>query len=109
MRVLQHPVVRDIELVTVLAALSDPTRLAVAVVLADGDERSAAAIGTAVGVGGSVLSHHLGVLRQAGLIHIRVAGRSRLSTLRTTDLDSRFPGLLSAVLSGAVSAHDESE
>jgi DNA-binding transcriptional ArsR family regulator len=42
----------------------------------------------------STLSHHLKVLRAAGLIRTRVAGVRRLVTLRYDELERRFPGLL---------------
>jgi DNA-binding transcriptional ArsR family regulator len=58
-------------------------------------------------LGGSVskstLSHHLKVLREAGVTHTRVDGTQRMVSLRTIELEERFPGLLSSVLT----AHDE--
>jgi DNA-binding transcriptional ArsR family regulator len=52
----------------------------------------------------STCTHHFKVLREAGVIRQRVCGTKRISTLRADDLDARFPGLLEAVLAGAVSA-----
>ena len=49
------------------------------------------------------LSHHLKVLRHAGITDTRIDGKHRFITLRSTDLAARFPGLLEAVL-GATSA-----
>jgi DNA-binding transcriptional ArsR family regulator len=58
-------------------------------------------------LGGSVskstLSHHLKVLREAGVTHTRVVGTQRLVSLRTDELEVRFPGVLESVLA----AHDE--
>jgi DNA-binding transcriptional ArsR family regulator len=58
-------------------------------------------------LGGSVskstLSHHLKVLREAGMTHTRVLGTQRLVSLRTVELEERFPGVLGSVLA----AHDE--
>jgi DNA-binding transcriptional ArsR family regulator len=58
-------------------------------------------------LGGSVskstLSHHLKVLREAGVTHTRVLGTQRLVSLRTDELEERFPGVLGSVLA----AHDE--
>jgi DNA-binding transcriptional ArsR family regulator len=58
-------------------------------------------------LGGSVskstLSHHLKVLREAGVTHTRVLGTQRLVSLRTDELEVRFPGVLESVLA----AHDE--
>ena len=44
------------------------------------------------------LSHHFKVLRESGVVRTRPEGRKRLLSLRTDDLDARFPGLLDAVL-----------
>lgn len=49
----------------------------------------------------STLSHHLKVLREAGVTTTRVEGTRRLMSLRRDDLELRFPGLLDAVLSAA--------
>lgn len=46
----------------------------------------------------STLSNHFNILRAAGLIQTRPVGRENLSTLRREEFDSRFPGLLDAVL-----------
>jgi DNA-binding transcriptional ArsR family regulator len=46
----------------------------------------------------STASHHFRVLREAGVIHQRAAGRERLTELRTDDLEARFPGLLQSVI-----------
>jgi DNA-binding transcriptional ArsR family regulator len=53
-------------------------------------------------LGGSVskstLSHHLKVLREAGVTNTRVLGTQRLVSLRTEELEVRFPGVLESVL-----------
>ena len=46
----------------------------------------------------STCTHHFRVLREAGVIRQRHEGTSRLNSLRRADLDTRFPGLLDAVL-----------
>ncbi|MFF5720365.1 ArsR/SmtB family transcription factor [Streptomyces buecherae] len=43
-------------------------------------------------------SYHFRILRRAGWTHTRVAGRERYVSLRTDDIESRFPGLLAALL-----------
>jgi DNA-binding transcriptional ArsR family regulator len=47
----------------------------------------------------STLSFHLKVLREAGLIRMVPQGRRVLVSLRREDLETRFPGLLEAILS----------
>lgn len=49
----------------------------------------------------STLSNHWRILREAGVIHTRRVGKTRLMSLRRDDLDVRFPGLLAAVLAGS--------
>jgi DNA-binding transcriptional ArsR family regulator len=94
-----EPQLRDIELAAVLAALSDPVRLHIATEL---ERRGEVQCGDfQVGVARSTLSHHLKVLREAGVTNTRVAGAERFVRLRTEDLEARFPGLLPAGLAGA--------
>ena len=64
--------------VPALAALAHERRLALfrALVVAGPDGLSAGAIARALAVPPSSLSHHLGLLEQAGLASVRRAGRS---------------------------------
>src|SRR5438067_10963940 len=97
---LQHPEADAIELAAVLHALSDPMRLQiVAKLAAAGGERTCNSFDLPIVK--STCTHHFKVLREAGLIHQRVVGTSRVNSLRREDLDARFPGLLEAVLRGA--------
>src|SRR3954464_4937886 len=98
-----QPAAGDLELATVLHALSDPVRLRIVRDLADSGACNCGAF--AVPVAKSTLSHHLRVLREAGLTLTEPSGTQRVVSLRRGDVDSRFPGLLEAVLSvDAVSA-----
>ena len=47
----------------------------------------------------STLSFHFKVLCEAGLIRMLPRGRRVLVSLRREDLETRFPGLLAAILS----------
>ncbi|MFC4117710.1 ArsR/SmtB family transcription factor [Nonomuraea zeae] len=49
----------------------------------------------------STLSHHLRVLRDAGLTRTRQEGTRCFVILRSADLQVRFPGLMEAVLAAA--------
>jgi DNA-binding transcriptional ArsR family regulator len=44
------------------------------------------------------MTHHFRVLREAGVIRQERVGTTKLTALRRDDLESRFPGLLDAVL-----------
>lgn len=93
---LPHPERDEIELHAVLQALSDPMRLTVVKALSAGEERTCKSIDLPVVK--STCTHHFRVLREAGVIRQRQEGTSRMNSLRRTDLDARFPGLLDAVL-----------
>ena len=96
MRALYHPDRDSIMLTTVLAALSDPTRLAIVRDLAAGAEQRCDAF--EVPVAKSTLSHHFKVLREAGVTETRIEGTQRIISLRRDDLDQRFAGLLDTIL-----------
>jgi DNA-binding transcriptional ArsR family regulator len=93
---IQHPKRDELELSAVLHALSDPVRLGIVADLARGEERTCGSFD--VGVSKSTCTHHFRVLREAGLIRQRQQGTSRLNTLRSEDLEARFPGLLGTIL-----------
>jgi DNA-binding transcriptional ArsR family regulator len=94
---LHHPATEDLDLATVLHALSDPQRLQIVRELS-ADPEPRACGGFHVNVSKSTCTHHFRVLREAGVIEQRPLGASRLNSLRRYDLDARFPGLLDAVL-----------
>lgn len=100
MRIISHPNREQLSLPVVLNALSDQVRLSIVEELRDGGERSCGALD--VTVSKSTLSHHLRVLRDAGLTQTRAEGVHRFVSLRREDLEARFPGLLECVL-----AHSE--
>jgi DNA-binding transcriptional ArsR family regulator len=91
----QHPEIAEVTLAEVLHALSDPVRLSILQALTPG--RESAWSGFMVNVAPSTLSHHMKVLRNAGLIANRRDGTRCLVSLRP-ELSDRFPGLLDAVL-----------
>jgi DNA-binding transcriptional ArsR family regulator len=94
-----HPRLQDVPLEAALHALADPCRLTIVRRLADhGSELSCSAAVHADDVPKSTLSNHFRILRGAGLIQTRTAGREHLSALRRADFDARFPGLLDTVL-----------
>jgi DNA-binding transcriptional ArsR family regulator len=94
-----HPEVADVDLPTVLFALSDPARLDLVRQLgAKGTLTIAECQATDPDVPKSTFSHHLKTLREAGLIMNEPTGRQRRLTLRRDEVDRQFPGLLDAVL-----------
>ncbi len=97
MRTVAHPALGEVELPEALHALSDPVRLEIIRTLARDGECPCGSFG--VQVSKSTLSHHLKVLRQAGLTETRPDGTLRLISLRREEFDERFPELLGSVLS----------
>jgi DNA-binding transcriptional ArsR family regulator len=93
-----HPDLADLGLVTVLHALSDPVRLEIVQALAGGAERPCSDLHGVGGITVATLSHHLRVLREAGLTRTRVSGKHRFLALRLSELEQRFPGVITAVL-----------
>lgn len=91
-----HPDTQDIRLDDVFAALAHPVRLATLRAIADGDEHACNAILPQVGK--STMTHHFRILRDSGIVRQSRTGRRYTLALRREDLDSRFPGLLEAVL-----------
>ncbi len=110
MRYLPHPNREQIELSAVLEALSDPTRLAIVVDLADQKTEWEARCGEFVHLGSKTnLTYHFAKLRAAGVTHARAEGTSRFISLRRDDLDARFPGLLDTVIKSARAARTRQE
>ncbi|HEY3959687.1 MAG TPA: helix-turn-helix transcriptional regulator [Solirubrobacteraceae bacterium] len=97
---LSHPHPDELQMATVLHALSDPQRLRIVRILA-GDPAPRRCGSFDLDITKSTLTHHFRILREAGLIDQREEGTARLNSLRRGDLDRRFPGLLDAVLAGA--------
>jgi DNA-binding transcriptional ArsR family regulator len=92
----------ELDLASVMHALADPSRLRMVAALEGGEELACAVLGDQAGfkMAKSTTTHHLSVLRDAGIIRTRQDGQRRLATLRRAEVDQKFPGLLEAVLRG---------
>jgi DNA-binding transcriptional ArsR family regulator len=99
-----HPDADRIELAAVLEALSDSTRLAIVAFLSSQDDETfESACGGFTAFGSkSNITYHLAKLREAGVTQTRVAGTSRMISLRSADLEKRFPGLLRTLVAAAL-------
>ncbi|MEV7780207.1 helix-turn-helix domain-containing protein [Kitasatospora sp. NPDC088351] len=99
----RHPERDQIRIESVLSALGSPVRLAVVRVLDAGGEHNCGSVLNVLGVTAkSTMTHHWRVLRDSGVIRQEPSGRENLLSLRRTDLDARYPGLLDAILAGAL-------
>ncbi len=88
-----------LELVHVLQAMGDPQRLMMLKIFADGEWHPCGAGDWATGLHKSTISHHIKILREAGLLEDQQHGRNKYARLRRDAIDERFPGLLNGVLS----------
>jgi len=93
---LPQPDLDQVDIGTVLQALGDPVRLRIIRALDQAGESTCTALDVPVKV--STVSHHLGKLREAGVVSTRLVGNARPSRLRYEDLETRFPGLLTSIL-----------
>ncbi|WP_068787124.1 ArsR/SmtB family transcription factor [Paenibacillus phocaensis] len=96
MKVLYHPDRDEIQLSSVLYALSDPIRLSVVAEMRRGGEQPCNYF--EVPIAKSTLSHHIRTLREAGVVFTRIQGTQRFMSVREEDLALRFPGLLDSIL-----------
>ncbi|HVK21296.1 MAG TPA: transcriptional regulator [Actinokineospora sp.] len=94
---LPHPTRDEIRIDAVLHALADPMRLHMVRELAKLGE--GVACGTIeLPISKSTRTHHLRILRDAGVTWTVQSGTSRITSLRRDDLDTLFPGLLTGIL-----------
>lgn len=98
-RPMNHPDIKDVQVHQVLHALSDPVRLEIVRLAARHPQLPCNRFLTEIPK--SSLSHHWRVLRESGVIRQEGHGTSRLNSLRSKELEARFPGLLQAVLEAA--------
>ncbi|HEY3681765.1 MAG TPA: metalloregulator ArsR/SmtB family transcription factor [Streptosporangiaceae bacterium] len=96
---LPQPDLDTVHVETVLRALADPVRLRIVRRLTEVEESTCTALD--VGVKVSTVSHHMGILRESGLVSTRIDGTARPSRLRGEELRRRFPGLLDSVVGAA--------
>jgi DNA-binding transcriptional ArsR family regulator len=100
-RLLTHPHIRDVTVASILHALSDPVRLGIVSELLkarDGMNCTAMTVKLAQHMPKSTCSQHYRILREAGLISSERKGVDLSSRVRDAELETRFPGLLTAIL-----------
>lgn len=96
MRELFHPNTDQLCLSSILNALGDPIRLQIIKNLASQSETTCACCN--IDLPKSALSHHFKVLRESGLIKVRIEGKQRFLSIRYNELQERFPGLLDSII-----------
>jgi len=96
-RQIKHPALAQVELTDVMHALSDPARVQIVRCLAR-SRRPLACNEIEVDRPKSTLSHHFKILRAAGLIETKPRGTEHVNSLRTAELETKFPGLVKTLL-----------
>ncbi len=93
----KHPNIEEVDLVDIMYALSDPTRLEII--------RSLAEAGREMTCGElifnrpkSSMSHHFKILRGAGLVRTVIKGTEHLNSLRLSEIEEKFPAVLGSIL-----------
>jgi DNA-binding transcriptional ArsR family regulator len=100
-----EPAAADFQLPRILAALADQHRLATVRYVARKGESCCADVISEAGLAitKSTFSHHLRILREAGILTKRIQGTRGYTQLRKDDLDQRFPGLLDSIIAADAS------
>ena len=100
-RPLLHPSVQDVTVEAILHALSDPVRVAIFVNIVGQDCSHNCVAFSKINekpIPKSTLSQHFKALREAGLIRGQRRGVEMQNTSRCVEINSRFPGLIEAIL-----------
>jgi DNA-binding transcriptional ArsR family regulator len=101
MKPLVHPALEDLTVEGILHALSDPTRVEIFSKIADSGCSANCSSFLTVGekaVPKSTLSQHFKALRDAGLVRSERVGVEMRNSSRCTEIETRFPGLLPAII-----------
>jgi DNA-binding transcriptional ArsR family regulator len=100
-RLLTHPHISDVTVASILHALSDPVRIGIVSELLktrEGMNCTKMTVKLARPMAKSTCSQHYRILREAGLISSERKGVHLSSRVRDAELQTRFPGLLAAIL-----------
>jgi DNA-binding transcriptional ArsR family regulator len=101
MRPLFHPPIEDVTVEGILHALSDPVRVAIFANIAISNCAHNCSNFVNISqkqIPKSTLSYHFKALREAGLIRAERRGVEMQNTSRCSEIESRFPGLIAAIL-----------
>jgi len=101
-RPFMHPAIEDVTLESVLYALADPTRLEIVKKLANCSLNCSMA--SPADLPKSTQSHHFQVLREAGLIRSERRGTEVVNSLRCSELEKRFPGVIASIVKASEKA-----
>jgi DNA-binding transcriptional ArsR family regulator len=90
-----HPKLKNVPFAQVMQALSDPCRISIMQALIQNKELACNELPSELAK--ATLSHHVCVLRDAGLIHTRIEGTKCINSIRHEAFEDFFPGLLELI------------
>ncbi|NJD92299.1 MAG: helix-turn-helix transcriptional regulator [Geobacter sp.] len=93
---IRQPLREELFLPRVLHALSDPVRMEIVLKIARAGQVACGAFD--IPMPKSTLSHHFKVLRESGVVASRREGNELINSLRLEDLETRFPGVVQAII-----------
>ncbi len=100
----RHPDLGQVSLAEVMRGFSDPARLHMVKTMYELGECECSLVYATLGLSKSNASHHFRVLRESGILRRTQHGNQQYATLRSDELDARFPGLLACVIANIESA-----
>ncbi len=107
MKSLFHPTLDNITLEQILYALSDPIRLTIFSRLFKLEEEKSCSYFDDLAKKNN-LSHHYRILRESGIIKVRIDGRHRYISLRADEIHLRFPDLFQTIYSSYTNSNNSS-
>ena len=103
MREKRHPNIDDINLTDIMYALSDPARVEIVRTIAL-EKRPMTCGELNAERPKSSMSHHFKILRDSGLLRTEIDGKEHLNSLRTNEVEAKFPGVMKAILKNITTA-----
>ena len=97
MREKKHPKIDQVDLTDLMYALSDPARVEIVRMIAAA-KRPLTCGELNADRPKSSMSHHFKILRDSGIVETRIEGKEHLNSLRTAEVEKKFPGILKAIL-----------
>ena len=99
METLAHPKLKDVPLDLILKALGDPVRISIVKQLLASANQEKACGTYDYTVTKATFSHHMKILREAGILRKRNEGTKVMTSVRIEELEKRCPGLLDMIVS----------
>ena len=97
MKAYTYPNLDDVAVTTVMQALADEGRLSIVRQLMETPGGECSCGEFCESLSKATVSHHMRVLRKAGLLQHRTEGTRSITFLRSVEIEARFPGLLDLI------------